>query len=246
MGDGEELVKVIVDAADDSARKCICVLYYGTLDSRESLGTGTFLSADDRLLILTCEHVATEFFAARHSKVLYGSGSELPRECVRPLRSNKRADLALLEVIGWEIPEQCRPRACSELQLNLDLRTIHSEYRGFILTGFPAEWVAVPGHKRRTVQAITYFTSPAERHQSSKHRLYLEYQRQPGLLLPDPEGVSGALVIGIRGVNTPNGTPWTFGAPIALQAAWHPSKRYLTCRSLKPLARWLELEGIGQ
>ena len=135
MMNENEISNEITTAIGNAAKKYTCFFWYGEYGTEENVGTGTLIKHGNEHYILTCEHVATEFFRSENAVIAFGNAEYLNSTEVKYFRKTKRDDLALLKLKDSKKLENLSPKTIDDFAfkyLNIDHEAL------YYLCGFPA------------------------------------------------------------------------------------------------------------
>ncbi len=240
MMNENEISSEITKAISNVSSKCTCFLWYGEYESEECVGTGTLVKHKNEYYILTCEHVATEFFTSKNAIIVFGNAEYLNSTEVKYFRKSKRDDLALLRLKDSKKLENLSPKTIDDFAFK-DLDTNHEAL--YYLCGFPAEEVKASQNKRNFM-GLTTFTV-AIRKMCTKNKLFLEYEEnETNYPLASPKGYSGSLIFEYINPSSAQkkGKIWypTLGKAVSIQYKSDMST-YIVGTTIKILKKWLAI-----
>jgi hypothetical protein len=185
-----KILNEITQAISSATIKYTCLLWYGEYGAEENVGTGNLIIHDDCYYLLTCEHVATEFFGSKNAVAGFGNANFLDLSEMEYYKESKEDDLALIKILNRNKMGGLLPKKISDFSF----KKLDDEHEAlYYFCGFPAEEVKA-AQEKRGFNGLTHF-APALKDKCTEHKLYLEYDKShPMYPLPNPKGFSGSLI----------------------------------------------------
>jgi len=235
-----EISNGIIVAISNAAKNYTCFFWYGEYGAEENVGTGTLIKHGNDFYILTCEHVATEFFKSENAIIALGNAEYLDSSEAKYFRKSKRDDLALLKLKDSKKLGNLSPKTISDFAFK-NLNTDHEAL--YYLCGFPAEEVKAIENKR-DFKGFTYFAVSINK-MCTKNKLYLEYDKSDSKYpLPAPKGCSGSLIFEYINPSSAQrkGKIWypTLGKAVSVEHK-SDSNTYIIGTTVRMLKWWLKL-----
>lgn len=238
QGSGKQITVQTVQQVFTEAsmhRLCIVVAY----PSRSAVpepGTGTTVRHGGELFVVTCEHVAKDFFGMHGGELLFRQmpSPKVPRSSCSLVYSDEVLDLAVIHV-REEVAARLstlRPLSIGDFggEEAFQRATARSRWH-YVVAGFPGALAAFgPEPNKIALNPMVFGTTVRQRRGS---RLELDYEH--GIKDGKPlaaKGMSGALVFEMR---EPHGADlWKPGVAVGVQHAWNDVKRILVCSPVRP------------
>ena len=241
----EQWVQVLLDNIQESLveahKNKICGLWYGDSGKKEECGTGNILKYKNKFYILTCEHVATDFFRSNNAYIAFRDKTQIHKDDLDYVDKDSNLDVALIS-----------PR--KDLQFNdyftiddfefiPDFSNRNLQGDAFFLFGFPAEYVDIE-NLRRDYTPLAYLTDLYSGREATENILYLNYPGSPDEVdisgphekLPEAFGLSGSLIFNVSKDILDSGNVWDTSKSkiVAIQYAVS-DKKYIVCGNTKCL-----------
>lgn len=243
--ENNEIQNQIETIVREKFRYHVCSISYS---QNYKLGTGSLISHNDQLYILTCHHIATEACKHKNLEICFSNNTIISHGQISLFRKCKKDDIALLKLKTDLKLSGLNPLSLQDFVNANDLRIFsQSNNLSFTVIGFPSEIAMIePAKKMIRLKPLFFLTTPMQPKQQTKTKIYLDYsfKNQDSSDLPKASGLSGAGIWFVPPFDSPensNKTIWssTQFKFIAVQYAWKQGE-YIVGTRLKKLFEWLK------
>lgn len=222
-----------IHAAASLHRLCIVIAYPSQTDVPIP-GTGTVVQHRGELFIVTCAHVARDFFGMHGGDLLFRQVPKVPRSKCSPIYSDDALDLAVIHIHQDASSRllSLQPMSICDFGGDREFREATARSRShYVVAGFPGA-LAVHGPDKNRI-ALTPMVLGTTVRRRRGARLELDYTHAvKGGELVAAKGLSGALVFEMQ---EPVGADiWLPGVAVAVQHAWNEVKRVLIGSPVRP------------
>lgn len=205
--------------------------------------TGNILRFKDKYYIVTCRHVADDFFKNSTMKVLLRDKKELSIQHLKYLnRTKPEIDIAVIEIKDNSIDVDSFK--FENFKIIKDLSKTNFQKSNFFFCGYPSA-ISFNRDDNRLILYMAYMTLPTE------DFIYLDYDSQSEsnrviksdlkLKLPHPGGMSGAFLFLVEAFEGGKEEIWTpnYIKVIGIQTIWNKKTR-VRCSNIKYLFELIE------
>ena len=210
--------------------------------------TGNLFSYKDKKYIITCRHIADEFFNFKMPYVLLRDNKKIFKENLKYYsRSSKELDIAVIEIL--EHNEINYFYTIEDFEIIDDFSHNPSIECSYFIFGYPSQ-LKYEDNGKELILWMSYLTVKNKSIASTQDSIYLDYQRESekniivekGLktILPEARGLSGAFIFKIEQFKEDKHTLWlpSFAKIIAIQSGWN-KKSWLKGSNTKDLIELL-------
>ena len=205
------------------------------------IGTGNLVLINDKIYIVTCQHVAKEFFKNNRSVVTLYSNKKLKQSELKYISNSELYDIALIEILVQIGSEQFYE--LTDFIFIDDFAKYNFEQSDIHLLGFPFEF-RIEDNLNIARYWFSYLSIPML-NKTEKDFLYCDYplnknstyfESNYNTKLPSAPGLSGSFVQIISNPNYKEEDIWSinFVKVVAMQIAWD-EKSYLKCVNINQL-----------
>ena len=193
--------------------------------------TGNLISYKDKKYIVTCRHVADDFFNSNKPYVLLRDNKKIFKENLNYYgKTNKEIDIAIIEIL--EHGEISHFYTIEDFEITNDFSHISNNKLSYFVFGYPFQ-LKYEDNGKEIILWMSYLTLKSKSISSTPDFIYLDYEREnekniiveKGLktILPKAPGLSGAFIFKIKQFAEDNNTLWlsSFAKIIAIQLGWN-------------------------
>lgn len=224
---------------EELARKSLIEYSKARMCLVASIGTGNLISNNGKKYIITCKHVADEFFQMKTPVVTLLSNKKIGIDKLNYIGSSDKFDIAVIEVYDNTITDVFYEPI--DFQTIEDFTNYNFEEADLHLCGFPFSF-RYETESERERYWFSYLTVPIKS-KTEKDFIYCDYPVGKDLTifnssdkskLPDPKGMSGSFLHLIDAPATKENEIWSlkFVKVIAMQISWN-IKSHLKCVNIK-------------
>jgi hypothetical protein len=203
--------------------------------------TGNLFSYNGKKFIITCRHVADDFFSNNKEYVLLRSNKKIPKTDLKYFaHTNKSIDIAVIEILKHDyINDFYSPE---DFEIIDDLSTTVNDETSYFILGYPAQ-LKYEKDGKEFILWMSYVTIKNEFVLSTQDYLFLDYPRESeknilnekGIktILPKAHGLSGAFIFKIGCFKEQKNKLWlpSFAKIIAIQSSWMENKWLKGCNT---------------
>lgn len=220
-----------------SLRRLCIVIAYPNRTAVPEPGTGTAVRHGGELFVVTCQHVAGDFFSMSAGELLFLRLPRVPRASCSLVYADEKLDLAVIHVSREAAARLngLEPLSIADFGDARAFRraTARSKWN-YVVAGFPGALASFGPESNRITLNPLIFGTTVRRRRGLKLTLDYEHGLKEGKQLV-PEGMSGSLVFEMR---EPVGKDlWEPGIAVGVQHAWNDVKRTLVCSPVHPCVR---------
>jgi hypothetical protein len=215
--------------------------------------TGNLLSYNNKKYIITCRHVADDFFNKKRPYVLLRDNKRIYTEnLIYQSCTNKELDIAVIEIIKQDQINYFYTK--DDFEIIDDFSQILNNNISYFIFGYPFQ-LKYEEDGKDFILWMSYLTVKNKTVSSTQDFIFLDYQRESekniivekGLktILPKAHGLSGAFIFKIEQFKEDNITLWSpsFAKIIAIQMGWN-KKSWLKGSNTKHLFELLNKANI--
>jgi len=193
--------------------------------------TGNLFSYKDKRYIITCRHVADDFFSNNKQYVLLRNNKKISKDDLKyTARTNKSIDIAVIEILKHNNIYEFY--TMEDFEIIDDFARSAFSQTSFFIFGYP-EQLKFKKDKKEYILWMSYLTTINESISSTQEYLYLDYPRESekniitekGIktILPKAPGLSGAFIFRIDCFQEQKDKLWlpSFAKIIAIQSSWN-------------------------
>lgn len=222
-----------IHAAASLHRLCV-VIAYPSREAAPEPGTGTAVRHCGELFVVTCAHVAKDFFGMHGGELLFRQKPRIPRtECSLPF-CDESMDLAVIHIHRTAAAKlsTLQPLTVSDFGSNAHFQqaTARSKLH-YVVAGFPGALAKIQTDKHLIELSPMVIGTKAKRRRGMRLELNYEHALKDHKLVA-AEGMSGALVFEMH--EPQSSTLWQPGVAIAVQHAWNEVNKALVCSPVSP------------
>jgi hypothetical protein len=206
---------------------------------------GNILRFNDKIFIVTCKHVADDFFKRDQGYIILRDNTRIYSNQLRYISSTKDfIDIALIEILNTE-----NINDFFEGNDLLILDDFKSEFEKslFFIFGFPAQ-LYFQKEEKEYIPWISYMTIKSNNIESNENFLYLDYdinsekniinEKELKTKLPKAPGLSGAFIFKINTFDKNEIWHPSFAKAVAIQSTWN-GKNWIKSSNIKYLFQLL-------
>jgi hypothetical protein len=214
-------------------RLCIVIAYPSRTDVPVP-GTGTAVRHRGELFVVTCAHVARDFFGMHGGELLFRQLPKVPRSKCSPIYSDDALDLAVIHIHQDASSRllSLQPLSIADFGGDREFREATARSRRhYVIAGFPGALAVHGPEKHRIALNPMVLGTTVRRRRGARLELDYAHAVKDGELVA-AQGLSGSLVFEMQ---EPQGTDlWKPGVAVAVQHAWNEVKRALICSPVRP------------
>lgn len=215
--------------------------------------TGNILKYNNRFYVVTCKHVADDFFRYRNSYILLKDNSRIYINKLKYVASTQpktQADIALIEILESEKIKDFFEE--NDLEIIKDFKEINSKDSFLFICGFPEQLNFIEDGKQK-LPYFSFGTNKSTVRSSDEDFIYLDYDMNKEHIiiheknlkahLPKAPGLSGAFIFKIDVFRDKPDKIWypsKVAKAIAIQATWKKAENWIKGSSTKFLFELLE------
>jgi hypothetical protein len=197
------------------------------------VGTGNLLKVGNRSFIVTCRHVATDFFRLAFTAAILRDNYRIPKDHLRvAAQTDDKIDIAVIEIDGSYIARGSFTLV--DVEPVSDFSTYDFSKSNIILSGYPIDIAQRDDQGLLYRVPMTFMTRPHRSIQQTADYLYCEYPTATEVLenpsgrelrLPAAGGLSGSFMLEVSEFE---GTKYDLWQPsvarvLAVQQSWNES-----------------------
>lgn len=211
--------------------------------------TGNLLSYNNKKYIITCRHVADDFFNKKMPYVLLRDNKKIyTKNLIYQSRTNGELDIAIIEIIGHDEINYLYTK--EDFEIIDDFSQNLNKKISYFIFGYPFQ-LKYEDNGKEIILWMSYLTVKNMLVLSTKDFIYLDYQRESekniivekGLktILPKASGLSGAFIFKIEQFKEDKSILWlpSIAKIVAIQSGWN-EKSWLKGSNTKHLFELLK------
>ena len=203
--------------------------------------TGNLFSYNDKKYIITCRHVADDFFNNKKQYVLLRDNKKIFIDDLKYFaRTNEYIDIAVIEILKQD--EINNYYTIEDFEFVDDFNQAVINETSYFIFGYPAQ-LTYENDGKEFILWMSYLTLKSESISSTQDFLYLDYARESEknivsekvikTILPKAHGLSGAFIFKIERFKEQKKKLWmpSFAKIIALQSSWNKTNWLKGCNT---------------
>ena len=192
--------------------------------------TGNLFGYNDKKYIITCRHVADDFFMNKKQYVLLRDNKKIFKDELKYFaRTNEHIDIAVIEILKQD--DVTNYYTIEDFELINDFNQAGIEETSYFIFGYPAQ-LTFEKDTREFILWMSYLTTKSESISSTTDFLYLDYTRESekniitekGIktILPKAGGLSGAFIFKVESFKEQKEKLWlpSVAKIVAIQSSW--------------------------
>jgi len=209
---------------------------------------GNIFRYRQKLYIVTCKHVADDFFSQNHQYIILRGNSRIYRDNLKYIAStNSAIDIALIEILhSSQVSEYFEE---DDLEIIDDYDNKEIENAVFFIFGFP-EQLYFNKDGKQYIPWMSYMTIKSKNKKSDGNFIYLDYEvnnekniineKKLKSILPKAPGLSGAFIFKVDRFEGEKNELWkpSIAKAIAIQSTWN-EKSWIKGSNIKYLYKLL-------
>jgi len=234
----EEIEQQAFNSLTEYAKSRMCLV--------ASIGTGNLVSINDKKYIITCKHVADDFFNMKSPVITLKSNKKIELDKLNYVGSLNIYDVAVIEILDNTIQDLFYE--LSDFNFISDFSKHNLDGDDLHLCGFPFS-LSLESDSSRWRLWFSYLTIPIL-NKTEKDFIYCDYpiDAEPSKFkgnyktkLPPPQGLSGSFVHLISSSNISKDDIWSlrFVKVIAMQISWN-TKNHLKCVNMSHIKKLIK------
>jgi hypothetical protein len=193
--------------------------------------TGNLFSYNSKMYIVTCRHVADDFFTNKEQCVLLRDNKKIFKDdLIYFARTNKNIDIAVIEILKQDVVTNFYTKEDFDFIDNFNQVAINKT--SYFIFGYPAQ-LTFEKKGREFILWMGYLTLKSESISSTQDFLYLDYKRESEkniitekrikTILPKASGLSGAFIFKVKVFQEKKDKLWlpSFAKIVAIQSSWN-------------------------
>ncbi len=206
-------------------------------------GTGNIIKYDGKIYIVTCKHIADDFFKANNSYVILRNNDRIYKNQLKYYCHTKDyLDIALISVLDNDLVKVYYE--LNDFDAIDDFNKYDFSKTNLFICGFPSQ-ISFIKNSRKNILYLSYGTIISDTKPSDENFIYLSYNRESdsnitreGLItkLPEAPGLSGAFIFKVETFKGELTDIWqpSLAKIIAIQTDWN-KKNWLKATNIKYL-----------
>lgn len=203
--------------------------------------TGNLFSYNDKKYIVTCRHVADDFFNNKKQYVLLRDNKKIFKDDLKYFaRTNENIDIAVIEILKQD--EINNYYTIEDFEFVDDFNQAVTNETSYFIFGYPAQ-LTYENDGKEFILWMSYLTLKSESISSTQDFLYLDYvieseknivsEKGIKTILPKAHGLSGAFIFKIEPFKEQKEKLWmpSFAKIIALQSSWNKTNWLKGCNT---------------
>jgi len=203
--------------------------------------TGNLFSYNDKIYIITCRHVADDFFNNKKQYVLLRDNKKIFKDDLKYFaRTNESIDIAVIEILKRDEINNCYTMEDFEFVDDFNQAVINET--SYFIFGYPAQ-LTYESDGKEFILWMSYLTLKSESISSTQDFLYLDYkieseknivsEKRIKTILPKAHGLSGAFIFKIEQFKEQKEKLWmpSFAKIIAIQSSWNKTNWLKGCNT---------------
>lgn len=203
--------------------------------------TGNLLSYNNKKYIITCRHVADDFFSNKKQYVLLRDNKKIFKDDLKYFSLTKeQIDIAVIEILKQD--EVTNFYTLEDFEFINDFNQSVTNKTSYFIFGYPAQ-LTFEKDGREFITWMSYLTSKSESIASTQDFLYLDYERESekniitekGIqtILPKASGLSGAFIFKVEIFQEKKDKLWlpSFAKIVAIQSSWNKTNWIKDCNT---------------
>ena len=228
------------NALNDKYPNRICVLWYKA-GEKEKIGTGNLFEFSGNQFIITCEHVASEFFKASEGECKFAEKETIYRNNLELVYADGVNDLAIMKLKTKLDSEDYF--TYNDIEVYEDFGDSKFDKSTFYVCGIPSELTDF-GKTKRYTNKFSFLTLAYGEKKSTSEYLFLDYPKISGDVeidpaldtLPEPRGMSGSFVILVPSPILDKENIWSLDkAKVVAMLTMSDNRKYVKCANIKHL-----------
>lgn len=218
----DQIEKSMKSALMERSKICSCFI---------NEATGNLISYNDKKYIITCRHVADDFFSNKKQYVLLRDNKKIFKEDLKYFaRTNEQIDIAVIEILKQD--EVTNFYTSEDFEFINDFNQTETNKTSYFIFGYPAQ-LTFEKDGREFIMWMSYLTLKSESISSTQDFLYLDYKRESEkniitekvikTILPKASGLSGAFIFKVERFQEKKDKLWlpSFAKIVAIQSGWN-------------------------
>lgn len=209
---------------------------------------GNILRYKGKFYIVTCKHVADDFFSQNHHYIILRGNNRIYSDRLKYITSTSNLiDIALIEILdSSQITEYFEE---DDIEIIDDYGNNEFENSVFFIFGFP-EQLYFNKDGKQYIPWMSYMTIKSKNKKSDNNFIYLDYEinvekniindKKLKTILPKAPGLSGAFIFKIDRFEKKDLWYPSFAKAIAVQSAWN-KKSWIKGSNIKFLFQLLRI-----
>lgn len=203
--------------------------------------TGNLLRYNDKKYIITCRHVADDFFSNKKQFILLRDNKKIFKDDLKYFaRTNEQLDIAVIEILNQI--EVTNFYTLDDFEFIYDFNQPATNKTSYFIFGYPAQ-MTYEKDGREFILWMSYLTLKSESIPSTQNFLYLDYKRESekniitekGIktILPKASGLSGAFIFKVEMFQEKKDKLWlpSFAKIVAIQSGWNKTNWLKGCNT---------------
>jgi len=203
--------------------------------------TGNLLSYNDKKYIITCRHVADEFFSNSDGNVLLRGNKKISKSDLKYVtRTSNSIDIAIIEIL------KCDAKlifyTTEDFEIIDNFNQSDDDKTSFFVFGYPSQ-LKYEKDGNEFILWMSYLTLMNKSISSTKDFLYLDYptesemniisERDLKTILPEARGLSGAFIFKIKIFKEEKAKLWlpSLAKIVAIQSTWNKKSWLKGCNT---------------
>lgn len=211
-------------------------------------GTGNIIKYNEKIYIVTCKHIADDFFNDNNSYVILRNNDRIYKNQLEYYnRTKDYLDIALIAVLDSNLVKNYYELV--DFDAIDDFSKHDFSETNLFICGYPSQ-ISFTKNSRKNILYFSYGTLISNTKLSDENFIYLSYNRESdsnitreGLItrLPEARGLSGAFIFKVETFKGELTDIWqpSFAKIIAIQTDWN-KKNWLKATNIKHLFKLLE------
>ena len=214
--------------------------------------TGNMVTYNNKKYIITCRHVADDFFSNDCQYVLLRDNNKIFKSDLSYVnKTDEDIDIAVIEILNYDKHIECYK--IHDFELIEDFSTPDYSESSFFIFGYPAQ-LKYDKNGNEYILWMSYLTLKSEAKSSTQDYLYLKYPRESDknilneskikTILPKAPGLSGAFIFVIKTFHETNSELWlpSYAKIVAIQSSWNQRDWLKGCNTKYLLELFKEMD----